>query len=174
MEQVDFTIKRYGDSYHVERWWGEAKWLNSQDDSEPVVERIERRVRPDGDESDTRIWSAARHVFNWACRYAMSKVSASGDAHSTNEPTGHPHFADDSSVKVERYPDPSDGQDWAVIQLCLQVFVGGVERVVDCDVEPRFNLGAQQPDSQLCDAITLLADWMVEETARQMKTSQSS
>lgn len=167
MDQGDFTIRRDGDSYHVQRWWGEPKILGSGDNSTPVVKPIERRVRSDGDESDARIWNAAGCVFDWACSHAMSKISTSGDPHPISESTDRPYLADGTSVTVERYPDPHDGQDRAAIRAYLQVFVDGVQRDVKRDVEPQFDLSDQQPNNQIRDAIILLADWMVEETARQ-------
>ena len=159
MEQVDFTIRRDGDCYHIERLWGEAKVRNSGDDSihalKPhAVKPIGGRVCRDGDESDARIWDAARRVFD--------------------KSTGHLDFAADTSVTVERDPDSGDGRDLAVVQLDLPAFLDSGERVDDCDVELLFDLDARQPDSQMCDAIILLVDWMVKETARQTKISQSS
>ena len=169
MDHGDFIIRRDGDSYHIERWWGEPEILRPGSSSTPVIERIGRRIRPDGDEGDARIWDAAGLVFDWACSYAMSKISASGDPHPISEPAARPYLADGTSVTVKRYPDSYDGQDRAVIQVRLRVFVDGVQRSVNCEVEPRFDLGDRQPDSQMRDAIVLLADWMVEETARQTK-----
>ena len=169
MEPIDFILKRDGGSYHVGRWWGEPKILGSGDNSTPVMEWIGRRVRSDGGESDTQIWDAAGLVFDWACSYAMSKISASGDPHPVGEPAYPPYLDDDTSVTVKRYPDPDDGQDRAAVQARLRVFVDGVQRDVDCDVESRFDLGDRQPNCQIRDAIVLLADWMAEETARQSR-----
>ncbi len=173
MEPVDFRIKRDGDCYHMERLWGEAKVLNSRDDSMPIPEQIERRVCPDGDAGDVRIWDAARRVFDLVRSHAIRKISASGNARSTSKSTGHLDFVIGTSVTVERDPDSDDGRDLAVVRLDLPAFLDSGEKVDDCDVEIRFDLDARQPDSQICDAIILLADWMVEETARQTKSSQS-
>lgn len=174
MEQVDFTIKRYDDSYHIERLRGEAKIVKPGDDSIPVVKSIGRWVRRDGDENDAGIRDAARRVFDSTCSHAMRKISASGDARCASKPIGHLHFANGTSVTVERYPDLDDGRNLAVTRLGLPVFLDSGEGVDDCDVELLFDLDARQPDSQMCDAIILLVDWMVEETARRMEISQSS
>ena len=172
MEQVDFTIKRYGNSYHIERLEGEAKVLNSGDDSIHAVEPKRWWVHRDGDEGNAQIWEAARRVFDSTCSPAMRKISASGDVLSTSKSTGHLRFADGTLVTVERGPDSDDGRDLAVVRLDLPVSLDNGERVDDCDVELQFDLDARQPDSQMCDAIILLVDWMVEETARQTKISQ--
>ena len=168
MTQIEFTIERHGDSYHAIRWLGEAKFLGHGGDPTTPMKKIEGWARPNLDEGNTRIWRAAAHVFGSARSYAMCKIGANPDDRFVGDPPNKYWIGDTASVQVERYPHPEDGHDQAVVRSSLPMFADDSINSDDLKTERCFDLAARQPDAQICEALIVLTDWMIEETVRQV------